>query len=336
MNTPIAVKSKIDYILNELPRLGSFQFADANAERQRVHAILTKILEQRALLPLLCAFEEKILAKALNVYDAYVDSAMQRKLAGEIILRPLHTIASIQPELLSCSTGESYWIKSVLKSQYPLTMPDDLILKLESVRDCDFRIRLEEGYTDPAYPDLYGMAHSDHFQLLPEGYLRRDESGQPRLYATSRSALALPLAMQDVVRLEFANKNHGGELWRHPHYRLNDGCLSCYTAADFLARSRLLAKVAKNQWRYEIRIYDMGKLVLHSENLTIRPTMLAKQGNEQRLPVAALHEFLTKLMSPGPRLQPELLTYLDEAHKTWLHSERAARLRLMVEQALAE
>ncbi len=335
MNTPSAVQSKIDCILLELPGFGSYQFADHAAEKLRVKAILGKMLELRLRPPQLSEFEEKIVAKALNVYEAYVDTAVQRKQAGEIVLRPLHTIASIQPELVTLETGQALWIKSVLKSRYTLTTPDDLILKLESVRDCDFRIRLEQGFTHSDWPDLRGMAHADQFQFLPEGYLRRDEAGVPRLYATSRSAIPLAVEMENIVRLEFANKNHGGELWRHPEYRPNDACFTCYAADDYMLRSRLVTRHTKNPWCYEVKLYDHGRLILHSENITIRQKKNALSNNENVLPASALTECLEQLLTRSPEQAAIPATTLTTAQLEWLASERAELLKLKVQQLRA-
>ncbi len=327
MNTPNTVKSKIENILNELPRFGSYAFADLAAEKERIRAILAKILEKREEEPQLSGFEEKILAKALNVYEPYMDAAIQRKQTGEIIIRPLHTIASIQPEQIETGTGEKLWIKSVLKTRYALSMPDDLILKLESVRDCNFRIRMEEGFTDPDLPDLNGMAHSEQFSLLPEGYLSRNEDGVPLLYATARSTVPLALDMQNVVRIEFANRNHGGELWRHPRYQLNDGCFISLDMQGFLLRSRLMAHISKSQQRYEIKLYDHGKLIAESRNFQTRHAKHALAENENLLNNAALKEAILKL-TPGSGELPEegFLEKFDTAQKDWFASARAKEL----------
>ena len=327
MNTPNSVKSKIDSILDELPRYGCHAFADTAAERERVRAILSKILEKRAVEPQLSGFEEKMVAKALNVYEPYIDAAIQRKQAGEIIIRPLHIISSIQPEQIETVTGEKLWIKSVLKTRYALTMPDDLILKLESVRDCNFRIRMEEGFTDPNMPDLVGLAHSDQFSLLPEGYLSRDEDGVPLLYATARSTVPLALDMQNVVKIEFANRNHGGELWRHPRYQLNDGYFTSMNMQGFLLRSRLMAHISKAQHRYEVKLYDHGKLIAETHNFQIRQAKHVHAENENLLSNAALKEVILKF-TPAASCAPEddFLEKSGTMQKEWFASIRAKEL----------
>lgn len=333
MNTPDSVQIKIKHLLDALPRFTCYQFADASAERQRVKAILQKILELRNEAPLLSAFEEKILAKAMNVYDAYTDPLIQRKQAGEIIIRPLHTIASIQPELIQLENGDTSWIKSVLRTRYSLTIPDDLILKLEGVRDCHFRIRLEQGYTDPANSDLFGMAHSEQFDTLPEGYLRRSADGQPFLFATTRSSSPIPLAMEEVVRLEFANKIHGGELWRHPAYKLNDGCISIANQDGLMVRAGLMTQIARNQFRLQVKIYDGGKLVLHKLNLPASSGRQFSADAPVKLPISLLLEFLTNLLASkteGTAATTDLIGDLS-----WLKSERHRQLLTIVKSLQA-
>ena len=327
MNTPNTVKLKIDSILNELPRYGSYALADLAAERERIRAILAKMMEKRADEPQLTGFEEKMVAKALNVYEPYIDAAIQRKQAGEIIIRPVHTIASIQPEQIETIAGEKFWIKSVLKTRYALSMPDDLILKLESVRDCNFRIRLEEGFTDPDLPDLLGLAHSEQFSLLPEGYLSRDKDGVPLLYATARSTVPLTLDMQNVVKIEFANRNHGGELWRHPQYQLNDGCFISLNMQGFLLRSRLMAHISKSQLRYEVKLYDHGKLIAETRNFQTRQAKHAQAENENLLSNTALKEVILKLTTlPGDMPEDGFFEKFDTTQKEWIASARAKEL----------
>lgn len=325
MNTPNTVKTRIDSILFELPRFGSYAIADPAAERERTRAILAKILEKRATEPVLTAFEEKILAKALNVYECYVDAAIQRKQTGEIIIRPLHTIASIQPEQVETESGQRLWIKSVLKTVYALDMPDEMILKLESVRDCNFRIRMEEGYTDPALPDLLGQAHSENFSLLPEGYLSRDDDGVPRLFSTARSTIPLALEMRNVVRIEFANRNHGGELWRHPHYKANDGCYTSLDQCGFLLRSRRLADKPARVRQYEVKLYDQGTLVFVTTDFVPGKSAHAEPENEHVLSDDALGEIIAQLAAK-PAQMPASIQQGLKSVQAWHASGRARDL----------
>lgn len=325
MNTPPSVKIKIDTILFELPRYSSYAFADMSAERDRIRALLEKMLEKRSESPLLSSFEEKIVAKALNVYEPYVDAAIQRKQIGEVIIRPLHTISSIQPEQIETATGEHIWIKSVLKTRYALTMPDDLILKLESVRDCNFRIRLEEGFTDPDLPDLVGLAHSDHFQLTPEGYLSRDEDGVPSLFSTARSTTPLALDMQNVVKIEFANRNHGGELWRHPRYQQNDGYFTCLDTHGFLLRSCLTN--ADKASRYNVRLYDNGKLIAELHSFHAKPSKGQTLVNVHILNTASMKEAIAVFTcSPDQATSAKIVEKDNPSQQSWRASVRAEEL----------
>jgi hypothetical protein len=328
------IKTKKEIIVQNIHGKEGNAVFNSLPEKEQTRQILTEMQQQRGQEPVLPPFSEKILASMLDVYDAYADAVVQRKQIGEVIIRPEHTIASISPILATTSGQQQEWHKNALNTLYPLNTPDELILKLESVRNCNFRIRLAEGFTSKALKDLVGQASSDRHPGMLEGYYSRDKDNRPQLLPTSRSPNGILIEPENIVYLEFANRNQGGMMWQHPSYKSDDGHFVCLDRNDFLIRSRMTSNNAQTGHYFDAKLYDQGKFIFELKDFSPSHEYSLNRKNEHLLPPEVLPELLTyfSLTNKESDDDNECFAGYSNEQIAWLRSERARELEQTVQE----